>query len=107
MTPPLIDKGIPRPPFGDFPPYVGPGSRSFIIGSNDYLIEGQPFTISCTVLEGDPTPTVQWFKDGVELTSNANLPSITVNETGEYMCTARNDVGTDSAVSRMRPGIGW
>lgn len=107
MTPPLIDKGIPRPPFGNFPPYIGPGTRSFIIGSNDYLIQGESFTISCTVLEGNPPPTVRWFKGGVELSGSVNKSSITVNETGEYNCTATNEAGTDSAVSRMRPGIGW
>ena len=112
VVPPLIDKGIPKPPFVDFPPYVGPESRSFKIGSNDFLLEGQSFTISCPIIAGDPAPSVMWSKDGVDLPQYVNRSSITVvtsNMTGagEYTCTATNPAGTDSATSTMRAGIGW
>ena len=107
MIPPVIDKGVFRPPPGTFPLYIGPGGRAFKIGSNDYLLEGQNFTISCSIIAGDPFPSVMWFRDGSELTQFANMSSITTDAPGEYNCTADNGAGTDSAKSRMRAGIGW
>lgn len=107
------------PPPVDFPPYVGPGSRSFRIGGNAYLIEGQSFTISCPLADtGNPPAGLKWFKDGVELTMEVNRTTITiptgpsndssmVEGAGAYTCTAENVAGTDSAVSNMRAGIGW
>ena len=118
VVPPLIYKGIPKPPFVDFPPYIGPESCSFKIGSNDFLLEGQSFTISCSIIGGDPAPYVMWSKNGVNLPQYVNRSTITVptgpssdssmaEGAGAYTCTATNPAGTDMATSRMRAGIGW
>ena len=110
--PPKIDKGRPRSVITDFPPYLSEGSRTFKIGGNDFLITGNQFTISCNILEGDPSPTITWTRDGVTLPDNSTSITITVNKTdpdaaaGRYMCMAENPAGRDSAISVMRLGQG-
>ena len=62
-------------------------------------------TIDC-VTEGDPTPTVTWFRSGVEVNSSLVLESGTLSianitegesasrEGTPYYCTATNTLGT-------------
>ena len=118
VIPPVIDKGITKPPIVEFPPYVSSGSRSFKIGSNDSLLVGQTFFISCSLAErGNPPARVRWFKDGVEQTMFENLTTIRIETgpsndssmvegAGEYECRADNPAGMDDATSNMRAGIG-
>lgn len=69
---------------------------------NAVVREGETFTLT-TQVTGNPTPKVQWFKDGKELTENKKndkyTHSITVvtssdKDSGEYTVKATNSAGT-------------
>ena len=110
---PIIDKGEPKPPFTKFPPYYSEGSRTFKVGGNDFVLVGNSFTVTCNILQGTPTPTIVWLKDGTQI-PNYNLPSLTVfvsksdpqDVAGRYCCTATSEAGFDKAESLMRLGQG-
>ena len=61
---------------------------------------GSMVTISVTAT-GTPTPSYQWYKDGVLLTSqispNLTIPEVAPSDRGYYQCTISNDV--DSVTS--------
>jgi hypothetical protein len=108
---PIIDKGEPKPPFTKFPPYYSEGSRTFKVRGNDFVLVGNQFTVTCNILQGTPTPTIVWLKDGTQI-PNYNLPSLTVfvsksdpqDVAGRYCCTATSEAGFDKAESLMRLG---
>lgn len=69
---------------------------------NTILKEGETITFT-TQVTGNPTPKVQWFKDGQEITENRkvdkdihSLTIVTATEknTGEYTIKATNTAGT-------------
>ena len=73
--------------------------------SNDFeKLTGQPVTFTC-VVEGIPTPTVTWYRNGGNprgMTSvsgsNRNMNTLTISssvvgDTGMYQCIAENVVG--------------
>lgn len=75
--------------------------------------EGKPCILSCKV-EGNPLPTVQWFKDDVCIDHNSDY-SITYNngdailkieqtslaDQAEYSCKATNKIGTESSSAKL------
>ncbi|XP_075228866.1 zormin isoform X2 [Lycorma delicatula] len=75
--------------------------------------EGAPCTLTCKV-EGNPLPTVQWFKDDICIDNNPDY-SITYNngdavlqieqatlaDQAEYSCRAANKIGTDSSSAKL------
>ncbi|KAK3087485.1 hypothetical protein FSP39_006555 [Pinctada imbricata] len=67
------------------------------------IIESNPVIIECPA-EGTPTPTILWFKDGVELTGeeiginflvdgSLEIFSVTAADEGTYKCVAANIAG--------------
>lgn len=49
---------------------------------------------------GEPTPTITWFKNGVEIpgavgsgSRDYEIPEVTLSDRGRYHCTARNAPG--------------
>lgn len=73
---------------------------------------GDPTTLNCKA-DGFPEPTIEWFKDGVALSSEIGshripLPAGSLfflslvhgkkeSDTGEYWCVARNELGSVSS----------
>ena len=50
------------------------------------------------LVEGNPKPSIAWFKDGVEIPGEKSqfliIRSATLSDRGNYYCTATNDLGT-------------
>lgn len=80
---------------------------------NAAATEGQMVRLQCRVL-GRPRPQIEWFKDGVPLTSTPNytirsdgdshwieFSDIYLNDHGEYTCMATNPVGVAKTSCRM------
>jgi uncharacterized Zn-binding protein involved in type VI secretion len=111
LLPPIIDKGDPKAPITEFPPYYSEGSRTFKVRGNDFVLVGNQFTVTCNILQGTPPPTIMWLKDGVAIPNfNSSVYTVPVNKStpgeaaGRYTCTATNEAGSDSAESVMRLG---
>ena len=83
--------------------------------------EGEETVASCT-WTGSPDPTVTWLKDGVvldesdlpprfritmfaemdgKLSSNLQIDSVDLEDTGDYSCSVSNPVGTARQVKRL------
>ncbi|XP_076269824.1 terribly reduced optic lobes isoform X47 [Rhynchophorus ferrugineus] len=69
---------------------------------NQVVSEGNSVQLQCRAEKGYPTPTITWSRVNenplgpkVEVMSGGNLKiiDITLNEAGEYLCTAANDAG--------------
>ncbi|VDN97244.1 unnamed protein product, partial [Rodentolepis nana] len=80
---------------------------------NASATEGQMVRLQCRVL-GRPQPQIEWFKDGVALTSAPNytvrsdgdnhwieFSDIYLNDHGEYTCMATNPAGVAKTSCRM------
>ena len=71
------------------------------------LAVDSPATVDC-VADGWPPPTTFWQKAGVRLTNTSRLSvlangslhfhSITFNDSGRYVCVARNSLGVQLSV---------
>uniref|UniRef100_A0ABM0MP99 Basement membrane-specific heparan sulfate proteoglycan core protein-like n=1 Tax=Saccoglossus kowalevskii TaxID=10224 RepID=A0ABM0MP99_SACKO len=72
------------------------------------VTEGDQAVFLCTAT-GDPTPTVAWTKMNMPLPSTARerengyliISGATVNEAGDYRCTASNGIETAEDVARL------
>jgi hypothetical protein len=69
-----------------------------IVSKSDLLLEiGKPATLS-VVATGNPTPTHQWFRDGVAVTgatgTSLTLANVTRSDAGRYTVVATNSAGT-------------
>nr|XP_014344645.1 PREDICTED: hemicentin-1 [Latimeria chalumnae] len=75
------------------------------------VIEGQPLTLSCVLLSGNPLPQRRWTKDNIMLAQN---PYITVRsdgslhiertrlvDSGKYTCVASNVAGTNKRTTAV------
>lgn len=75
--------------------------------------EGQRAQLQCVIF-GHPTPTIEWFKDGISIQNNPDyktsfdngLCSLTIDETvtadsAEYLCRAINDAGIADSPARL------
>ena len=83
---------------------------------------GEPFFIECTV-DGVPTPSVVWLKNGAELNvADDNIQIVTINARkssrvevsmatsdfiGNYTCVARNVAGSNSTSFIITNLQGW
>ncbi|CAL1546871.1 unnamed protein product [Lymnaea stagnalis] len=72
---------------------------------------GNSALFQCRVVKGEPSPTVTWaraggrrFSERAEIKENGVLMfnSLTVEDQGEYICTAVNELGTVSATASLR-----
>lgn len=67
-------------------------------------MSGSSLTLSCRV-RGYPAPTITWFKDEKQLTTNERISTnpdgeliikgLGVGDNGMYTCEASNDLGVD------------
>ncbi|KAL3312836.1 hypothetical protein Ciccas_008569 [Cichlidogyrus casuarinus] len=81
---------------------------------NRYIQEGQSVKLICTV-DGHPSPTYSWYKDGHELVrgrgnyeiesmqgmTSLELFSCSVNDAGRYTCKAKNARGEDETSCKI------
>ncbi|XP_068196494.1 obscurin [Antennarius striatus] len=78
---------------------------------------GKDATLSCTVV-GNPTPLITWEKDKMKLTSGGRFKSVedgemyrltiydlTLEDSGQYMCRAKNNVGEAYAAVTLKVAI--
>ena len=82
-----------------------------VVGGAITVLPGSQVTVTCPS-EGIPTPTVMWsrtddmalaplenrtaMQPGVLVISNASI-----NDSGEYVCTAKSEIGLDSDSTRI------
>ncbi|XP_072047598.1 myosin light chain kinase, smooth muscle-like [Amphiura filiformis] len=80
------------------------------------VVEGSCVKLSCKI-EGDPEPTLTWYKDDKELQSGERfilgvssigglhtleIPAVLVTDAGNYTCTIKNDLGEESCTVAVR-----
>ncbi|XP_066527992.1 cell adhesion molecule L1-like a isoform X2 [Hoplias malabaricus] len=78
---------------------------NLMVPSGEYsevnLVKGVELELEC-IAEGFPTPTIEWTKMGEKLPKRANnrnygkvltISKVTEQDSGKYMCKARNSVG--------------
>ncbi|XP_062540646.1 titin isoform X4 [Armigeres subalbatus] len=78
-----------------------------------FVQEGQRAQLQCVIF-GHPTPTIEWFKDGISIQNNPDykttfdngLCCLTIDETvtadtAEYLCRAINDAGIADSPARL------
>ena len=72
---------------------------------------GENVTLDC-VTTGSPTPTVTWSgvdelpkSSRVESNGSLIIENVTQSDLGQYVCTARNDLGTKSHSVTLKLGI--
>ncbi|KAG8249764.1 Hemicentin-1 [Homalodisca vitripennis] len=70
--------------------------------SSTKALLGHTIQLPCPVLEGNPSPSRQWYKDGVLLEEASNsdgsllLSNVTTEDAGQYQCVVSNVGGQDS-----------
>ncbi|RVE61721.1 hypothetical protein OJAV_G00176100 [Oryzias javanicus] len=78
---------------------------------------GKDATLSCTIV-GSPTPVVSWEKDKLKLTSGGRFKTVedgdvyrltiydlTLEDSGQYMCRAKNSVGEAYAAVTLKVAL--
>ncbi|XP_034146064.1 obscurin isoform X5 [Esox lucius] len=78
---------------------------------------GKDATLSCTIV-GNPTPLITWEKDKLRLTSGGRFKMVndgdiyritiydlTLEDSGQYMCRAKNNVGEAYACVTLHVGL--
>lgn len=78
---------------------------------------GKDATLSCTVV-GSPTPLITWEKDKLKLTSGGRFKTVedgdvyrlsiydlTLEDSGQYMCRAKNNVGEAYAAVTLKVAL--
>ena len=79
--------------------------------STQNAILGQQFILTCLIIYSVPSPTFQWYKDSVILTTDDRVKSFTNGslvlattlypDAGEYLCIAINTEGTATATGQV------
>ena len=82
-----------------------------IIPDKQQATLGLQFILTCEVIYSVPSPTFQWYKYSVIITTDSRVKSFTngslvfesviLTDEGDYLCIAINDVGTDTASSAV------
>ncbi|XP_056149779.1 obscurin-like [Lampris incognitus] len=78
---------------------------------------GKDATLSCTIV-GNPTPLITWEKEKLKLTSGHRFKTVedgdvyrltiydlTLDDSGQYMCRAKNSVGEAYAAVTLKVGL--
>lgn len=78
---------------------------------------GKDATLSCTIV-GSPTPLITWEKDKLKLTSGGRFKTVedgdvyrltiydlTLDDSGQYMCRAKNNVGEAYAAVTLKVAL--
>ncbi|XP_028282657.1 obscurin isoform X3 [Parambassis ranga] len=78
---------------------------------------GKDATLSCTIV-GNPTPLITWEKEKLKLTSGGRFKTVedgdvyrmtiydlTLEDSGQYMCRAKNSVGEAYAAVTLKVGL--
>ena len=68
-----------------------------VLGNASPYGSGQSLTLTCSISGGNPTPTVQWLKNGAAISGQIS-PSYTATTSsssgGDYTCEATNSLGS-------------
>ncbi|XP_032884067.1 hemicentin-1 isoform X2 [Amblyraja radiata] len=75
------------------------------------IIEGQPLTLPCILLAGNPLPERRWIKNNVKVISDGyvtvrrdkslHIERIRLRDGGKYMCLASNVAGTSNRTTTV------
>ena len=94
----------PKVPIGDGNPVVTP------VGSQITEIAFVTVSLTCPT-KGSPPPKITWKKDGDELASagrfvidndgTLTISQAVLNDTGNYTCSAQNEVGVEEVTSSI------
>ena len=67
-----------------------------------------PVNLSC-IVEGNPTPRVDWYKDGREIVDQHNthyyISGLRLEDRGEYWCTATNQLASPHITVSSTPAL--
>ncbi|XP_076009237.1 obscurin [Genypterus blacodes] len=87
---------------------------SIQVSTEDLCVEPGQSAVFTAIITGKPTPTIEWFKDGDELTASENVQivqrgarcSVTIvcpegEDRGIYTCVAYNDTGHASCQAQL------
>lgn len=83
------------------------------VGGSVTVLSGSYITITCSA-DGAPNPTVTWSRGDKPLRTTSpamqfvmlTIEDATVTDSGEYLCTARSEVGADRESTKVTV-IGW
>ena len=73
---------------------VDPSSVAITGVPTDLLPEGTPVTVVCTTTEGNPVPTVRWYRDGESVPVDTDLETVTNTQTDGSEYNGKVEVST-------------
>ncbi|XP_043941249.1 hemicentin-1 [Protopterus annectens] len=75
------------------------------------VIEGNPITLPCVLLAGNPLPTRNWIRNNIVLVSSPyitirkdgslHIEHVRLQDGGQYICTANNVAGTSNRTTTV------
>ena len=95
LDPTVIDEGSYVPG----PSVITRGNKTVKIGTPVYVYTGYDVIIDCSIVNGTPPITIQWFRNGSPDSTRGNVSTITITDASNgdvFKCKANNVIGFDT-----------